>query len=221
MPARGIGKTTIEKIEEYASQLKVTMYVAAQKACNDRLFNAGTTGKIRRFLDLMDELQGSATQFKLVDFYHIVLDRTEYLMALKKDESPESQARVENLEELDNAIAQFAKERGEESTLSSFLEEMALVSDVDSLNQEQNSVTMMTLHISKGLEYPYVFVVGLEENLFPSGRSLDSDGEEDVEEERRLAYVGSDSGSPEIVADICQNASSVGTRTVQSSVTVY
>lgn len=190
VPARGIGKTTIEKIEEYAAQSNLSMFLAAKRACDERIFNAGTTGKIRRFLDLMDELQVSAQQFKLAEFYQIVLDRSEYLVALKKDESPEAQARIENLEELDNAIAQFTEERGEEATLTSFLEEMALVSDVDSLNQEQNSVTLMTLHISKGLEYPYVFVVGLEENLFPSGRSLDSDGEEDVEEERRLAYVG-------------------------------
>lgn len=190
VPARGIGKTTIEKVEEYATHHNLSMYVAAQKACEERLFNAGTTGKIRRFVDLMEELQTNSKAFKIVDFYHIVLDRSEYLMALKKDESPEAQARIENLEELDNAIAQFAKERGDEATLTSFLEEMALVSDVDSLNQEQNSVTMMTLHISKGLEYPYVFIVGMEENLFPSSRSMDSDGEEDVEEERRLAYVG-------------------------------
>ncbi|MFS4459493.1 ATP-dependent helicase [Bdellovibrio sp. HCB2-146] len=190
VPARGIGKTTIEKIEEYAHQKNMTLTEAAGKAVEERLFNAGTSGKIRRFLDLMEELQASAHQFKILDFYHIVLDRTEYLQALKKDESPESQARIENLEELDNAIAQFVKERGEEATLTSFLEEMALVSDVDNLDQKQNSVTMMTLHISKGLEYPYVFVVGLEENLFPSSRSSESEDERDVEEERRLAYVG-------------------------------
>lgn len=190
VPARGIGKTTIEKIEEFAAQNFLTMFDAAKQACDQRIFNAGTTGKIRRFLDLMEELQGQAQSFSIVDFYHIVLDRTDYLTALKKDESPEAVARIENLEELDNAIAQFAKERGDEATLISYLEEMALVSDVDSLNQEQNSVTMMTLHISKGLEYPYVFVVGMEENLFPSSRTVDADGDEDVEEERRLAYVG-------------------------------
>lgn len=190
VPARGIGKTTIEKIEEFSLQSNLSMFEGAKKAVDERLFNAGTTGKIRRFLDLMTELQEQALSFKIVDFYHIVLDRTEYLLALKKEDSPEAQARIENLEELDNAIAQFAKERGEEATLTSFLEEMALVSDVDSLNQEQNSVTMMTLHISKGLEYPYVFVVGMEENLFPSGRSAESEGEESMEEERRLAYVG-------------------------------
>lgn len=190
VPARGIGKTTLEKIEEYSLQNKLSLYIAAQKAVEARLFNAGTTGKIRRFLDLLEELQVSAQQFKLHEFYHIVLDRTEYVNALKAEDNPEAQARIENLNELDNAILQFTKERGEETSLQAFLEEMALVSDVDSLNQEQNSVTMMTLHISKGLEYPYVFVVGLEENLFPSNRGVDDQGNEDVEEERRLAYVG-------------------------------
>ncbi|WP_413288945.1 ATP-dependent helicase [Bdellovibrio sp. HCB337] len=190
VPARGIGKTTVDKLEEYSIEQKLSLMVAAQKCVDTKVFNAGTTGKIRRFLDLMEQLQVSATQFKLPEFYHIVLDRTEYVNVLKADDSPEAKARIENLDELDNAIAQFAKERGEEGTLQSFLEEMALVNDVDSLDQEQNSVTLMTLHISKGLEFPYVFVVGLEENLFPSNRGVDESGNEDVEEERRLAYVG-------------------------------
>jgi Superfamily I DNA and RNA helicases len=192
VPARGIGKTTIEKIEEYAYQKNMSMFEGAKKAIEDRIFNAGTTGKIRRFLDIMDELQSNAETFKNrpVEFYHIVLDRTEYLLSLKKDDSPEAAARVENLEELDNAIAQFSKERGDEATVISFLEEMALVNDVDSLDQEQNCVTLMTLHISKGLEFPYVFVVGLEENLFPSSRAAQSEDNTDIEEERRLAYVG-------------------------------
>ncbi len=190
VPARGIGKTTVDKLEEYSIEHKISLYVAAQKSMDTRLFNAGTTGKIRRFLTILEELQTSARQFNLPEFYHILLDRTEYVTALKTDDSPEAKARIENLDELDNAITQFAKERGEEGHLQSFLEEMALVSDVDSLNQEQNSVTLMTLHVSKGLEFPFVFIVGLEENLFPSNRGVDDSGNEDVEEERRLAYVG-------------------------------
>lgn len=190
VPARGIGKTTVEKIEEHAAAHKLTMLESLRQCIEARTFNAGTTGKLRRFLDLITELSGVAQSFKPLDFYHIILDKTEYAANLKKEDTPEAEARLENLEELDNAIAQFVKERGEEATLTSFLEEMALVSDVDSLNQEQNAITLMTLHISKGLEYPYVFVVGMEENLFPSSRVTDSDGEEDVEEERRLAYVG-------------------------------
>ncbi len=190
VPVRGIGKTTVDKLDEYAAQNKLTLFEAAHKSLEARLFNAGTTAKIRRFLELLSELAQSAQSFKPLEFYHIVLDRTNYVNILKTEDSPEAQARIENLEELDNAITQFVKERGDEGTLTSFLEEMALVSDVDSLDQEQNSVTLMTLHISKGLEYPFVFVVGLEENLFPSARSIDRDGNEDVEEERRLAYVG-------------------------------
>lgn len=190
VPARGIGKTTVEKIEEYSAQNSTTMFEGIKRALDARLFNAGTTGKLRRFIELMENLQGNATQFPMLDFYQIVLEQTEYLAALKKDESPESLARIQNLEELSNAIAQFVKERSDESTLSSFLEEMALVSDIDTLNQEQNSVTLMTLHISKGLEYPYVFVVGLEESLFPSFRGSEGNTDDEIEEERRLAYVG-------------------------------
>lgn len=190
VPARGIGKTTVEKIEDFSLQNKLSMTEGAAKAIEARLFNAGTSGKIRRFLDLLEELGASAIQFRLQEFYHIILDRSEYANALKAEDTPEAKARIENLEELDNAIAQFTKERGEDGTLQTFLEEMALVSDVDSLDQEQNSVTLMTLHISKGLEFPFVFVVGLEENLFPSNRGVDESGNEDVEEERRLAYVG-------------------------------
>lgn len=191
VPARGIGKTTIEKLEEIAAERRITLMAAAEVAVNERAFNAGTCGKIRRFLDLQQDLHPAAQQFSISEFYHILLDRTEYLQALKKEDTPESQARIQNLEEFDNAIIQFAKERGEETSLQGFLEEMALVSDQDSLNEQLNSVTLMTLHISKGLEYPNVFIVGLEENLFPSNRGgMEGESEEEIEEERRLAYVG-------------------------------
>lgn len=190
VPARGIGKTTIEKLEEFAIEKKITLFDALPLAIDQRLFNAGTSGKLRRFYDLMVDLQAQSSEFGPLDFYHIILDRSEYVLNLKKDDSPEALSRLENLDELDNAITQFVKERGEEATLISFLEEMALVSDVDQLDHDQMAVTLMTLHISKGLEFPFVFVVGLEENLFPSARVTNGDSEEEVEEERRLAYVG-------------------------------
>lgn len=189
VPTRGIGKTTVEKLEELSMQKKVSMAEATQTAIETKVFNAGTTGKLRRFLDLLFEVQSLATNYELESFYTLVLEKTGYLEALKAENTPEADSRIENLEELDNAIAQFCKERGEEANLQTFLEEIALVSDVDSLDQEVNHVTMMTLHISKGLEFPYVFIVGLEENLFPSNRGDESD-EDDLEEERRLAYVG-------------------------------
>lgn len=189
VPARGIGKTTVEYLEEKAMGAKISLYEAAQQAVLDRSFNAGTTAKLRRFLDLIEDLAGQQTSFKLSEFYSIVLDKTDYINVLKKEDTPEAEARIMNLEELDNAIAQFEKERGEEATLSNYLEELSLASDLDNADNTAQAITMMTLHISKGLEYPYVFIVGCEENLFPSQRG-DDENEEDLEEERRLAYVG-------------------------------
>ncbi|OYZ23457.1 MAG: ATP-dependent DNA helicase [Bdellovibrio sp. 28-41-41] len=189
VPTRGIGKTTVEKIDEIVDRDKITFLNAIAKAIETRVFTAGTTGKLRRFLDLLEEIRGLSQNYRLDELYPLVLEKTEYLKALKAEGTTEAEARIDNLEELDNAIAQFLKERGDEGTLQTFLEEMALASDADKLKQEVNSVTMMTLHISKGLEFPYVFIVGLEDGLFPSLR-FESEGEDDLEEERRLAYVG-------------------------------
>ncbi len=189
VPARGIGKTTVEQIEEKANLEQIPMYLAAQKAVDERVFNSGTTAKLRRFLDLIADLTVQKNTFGLADFYSIVLERTEYVEVLKKEDTPEAEARISNLEELDNAISQFENERGDEASLSNYLEELTLASDLDNADTETNAVTMMTLHISKGLEYPYVFIIGCEENLFPSQRG-ETENPDDLEEERRLAYVG-------------------------------
>lgn len=188
-PARGIGKTTLEKIETLSNEQGVTMLKAAEWATDNRVFNAGTTSKVRGFVNLMTDLTKLSQDLGLLDFFQILLDKTEYVTRLKAEESIEAESRIQNLEELGNALTQFAKERPD-SSLQTFLEEMALVSDVDGLDESQESVTLMTLHVSKGLEYPYVFIVGLEENLFPSHRSDDEDDEHSLEEERRLCYVG-------------------------------
>jgi DNA helicase-2/ATP-dependent DNA helicase PcrA len=189
VPARGIGKTTVEQIEQRANENRISLFEAAQVLINERYFNAGTTSKIRRFLDLVEELMNQQKEFKLSEFYSIVLEKTEYVNILKKEDTPEAEARISNLEELDNAIAQFEKERGDEASLSNYLEELTLASDLDNADNNSNAITMMTLHISKGLEYPYVFIIGCEENLFPSIRG-DEENAEEIEEERRLAYVG-------------------------------
>lgn len=189
VPARGIGKTTVEHLEEKASESRQSLYQTIHQSILDRSFNAGTTSKLRRFIELIDDLTAQQTSFKLSEFYSIVLEKTEYVNTLKKEDTPEAEARISNLEELDNAIAQFEQERGDEATLSNYLEELTLASDQDQVDGSVNAVTMMTLHISKGLEYPYVFVVGCEENLFPSFRGDEEDAEA-LEEERRLAYVG-------------------------------
>lgn len=190
VPARGIGKTTIDRLEEYAAKSNASMVEGAAHAVDHREFNAGVTRKVRDFLNLLQGLREKARQMKLTEFYHSILDETGYVKRLKEEDNPEADARIENLEEFDNAIAKFEEERGEEATLQTFLEEMALVQDADSVEDANNAVTMMTLHISKGLEYPIVFIVGLEENLFPSGRAVEDQDPFALEEERRLCYVG-------------------------------
>lgn len=192
VPTRGLGKTTMDRLESLGLEQKTSLLESSAWAVDHREFNAGTTGKLRKFLDLireLTELYQDSNDLKITTFYQILLDRTGYLLSLEKENTAESQSRIENLEEFANALEQFQKERGEEASLQSFLEEMALISDQDSVNQEINSVTLMTIHISKGLEFPYVFIVGLEENLFPSLRS-DENRDAEMEEERRLAYVG-------------------------------
>lgn len=188
-PARGIGKTTIENLEKIAFERRQTLTDAARVAVDAREFHSGTTSKLRNFLNLLDELTVMSGQMNLLDLYTLVIDKTEYVQRLKTEESAEADARISNLEELGNAMGQFQKERTDAS-LQSFLEEMALVSDLDSVQQDDRAVTLMTLHLSKGLEYNHVFVVGWEENLFPSSMSSDDGEEKNIEEERRLAYVG-------------------------------
>ncbi|MGE4134036.1 MAG: ATP-dependent helicase, partial [Bdellovibrionales bacterium] len=190
VPARGIGKTTVEKIVDEARQQKTSFLEGVSLAVDKRLVHAGAARKLRDFLQLMAGLSDKAKSLKLSELFVEILDATEYVIRLKEEKTPESQARIDNLEEFANAIRQFEQERGDEASLTNFLEEMALVSDADTVEDDQNHVTMMTLHISKGLEFPVVFIVGMEEGLFPSGRSLDESSPDAIEEERRLAYVG-------------------------------
>jgi DNA helicase-2/ATP-dependent DNA helicase PcrA len=190
VPSRGIGKTTVEKIEEISIQNKMTFYDGILYAAEHRLVHSGAARKLREFRNLVDALKAKSKTLKLSELFVELLDATEYVVRLKEENTPESQARIDNLEEFANAIRQFEQERGEEATLTNFLEEMALVSDADAVSEGDNYVTLMTLHISKGLEYPVVFIVGMEEGLFPSSRAIDDTDPSGVEEERRLAYVG-------------------------------
>lgn len=190
VPSRGIGKTTVEKIEEFGIKNKISFYDAILQAAEQRLVHAGAARKLREFRNLMDNMAEKAKSLKLSELFIQILDATEYVVRLKEENTPEAQSRIDNLEEFANAIRQFEQERGDEATLTNFLEEMALVSDADKMEEGDNCVTLMTLHISKGLEFPVVFIVGMEEGLFPSSRSIDSDDPTGIEEERRLAYVG-------------------------------
>ena len=191
VPARGIGKTTVDRLEELSIAAAQSLIVTTSTAVDQREFNAGATSKLRGFLTLIQGLREGARTLTLPEFYHSILDVTQYVQRLKAEGTPEADARIQNLEEFDNAISKFSEERGDEATLQTFLEEMSLVSDADQMKDSDDAVTMMTLHISKGLEYPVVYVVGLEEGLFPSGRSTESSADPTgLEEERRLMYVG-------------------------------
>ena len=189
-PTRGIGKTTIERLEEITTHRQWPLWQSLVYAVENREFASGITQKLRRFAELIGRLQVESQKVGVLDFYKYAIDQTEYVSKLALEQTPEAKARIENLEELSNAIGQFEKERSKDATLVSFLEEMALVSDADDMKEERNAVTLMTLHISKGLEFPLVFIVGLEEGLFPSFRFMDDLDPSSVEEERRLAYVG-------------------------------
>lgn len=190
VPARGIGKTTVEKIEDIGIKNKISFYDAILQAAETRVVHSGAARKLRDFRALTDALAVKSKSLRLSELFVELLDATEYVIRLKEENTPEAQARIDNLEEFANAIRQFEQERGDEATLANFLEEMALVSDADKVQEGDDVVTLMTLHISKGLEFPVVFIVGMEEGLFPSSRAIDDADPTSVEEERRLAYVG-------------------------------
>lgn len=189
-PARGIGKTTIAKIEDHSIQNSTSFFNSILKVAEERRVHSGAASKLRNFHNMITRLQEQTQGRRPLEIFLDVLDQTEYVLRLKEENTAEAQSRIDNLEELSNAIRQFEQERGEEATLTSFLEEVALVSDIDQTDLDQPSVTLMTLHISKGLEFPVVFIVGLEEGLFPSMRSFEDGDPDGLEEERRLAYVG-------------------------------
>jgi len=202
-PARGIGKSTVEKVEEFAREQKVSFFDGLKKITSGEaggVLSPSATKKLSEFVRLIELLADVATREPVSEIYHRILDSTGYIAELKAENTEESLARIENLEEFDTVIQFFeedAKRRNfklEDGLLTGFLNQITLESAV--LEQSENSgsgqVSMMTLHSSKGLEFPLVFLVGCEEGIFPSRQSIDdSDWEQSgIEEERRLCYVG-------------------------------
>ena len=191
-PARGIGKTTISKIETIAIQNQTSLVKASAFAISQNLLPTGTLKKLSDFLTLMNYLKGESQNLSVSDIYKLILEKTHYIQRLKEtEEKSEVQMRIDNLKELHNAIEHFEEEKKEEATLQAFLERTALINETEESQQLQDYVTLMTLHVSKGLEFPYVFIVGMEEGLFPTASALESfNSSNSLEEERRLAYVG-------------------------------
>ena len=181
-PARGIGKSTVEQIERYANQHELGMWDAMCRMLDENAFATRAAAALAEFRKLIEELREAARQ-PLQEVLRQILDRTGYLKMLEGDKAPDSESRIENLSELENAAVEAA-ERGE--GIVEFLDHAALVSEADSID-DRAQIRLMTVHNAKGLEFPVVFVSGLEEGLFPHSRSLDSEAA--MEEERRLCYV--------------------------------
>ena len=191
-PARGIGATTIDKLTIAANHYKKSIFEIIKYIDKiDLKINSGTKNKLQNFMNMILRLQIESQTKNAFDIAEVVVKQTQLIKDLEKEGTPEAISKVENVQELLNGIKDFITdkiEEGEDASLTSFLEDVALATDFDSKKDDQKpSVSLMTIHQSKGLEYLYVYIVGLEENLFPSAMSMNTRSE--LEEERRLFYV--------------------------------
>ncbi|MDP9169407.1 MAG: ATP-binding domain-containing protein, partial [Acidobacteriota bacterium] len=184
VPARGIGRTTLEQAEKFAVENGLGLWDAIGRMLETNQFGTRAHSAMAVFRNMIEELAEAAQTKPLNEALAFIEERTGYRKMLQQENTPEAEARIENLNELMNAAAE-AVERGE--TTADFLDHAALVADADSIDEEAQ-ITLMTIHNAKGLEFPVVFLAGMEEGLFPHSRSLNSEAA--MEEERRLCYVG-------------------------------
>ena len=197
VPKRSIGDTTVNKLAALADELDCSIFDVLNDIENVEEFNAATKTRLANFRDLIKEFSLNQNTVELSEFVPIVLERSGYMKELIDENSIESQSRIENLQEFVNVVREFEADEfiGDEEDdlglLGNFLSQVALVSDIDQLNENDKSVTLMTLHAAKGLEFPIVFLAGLEEGMFPHSRSIAFGAPTgELEEERRLMYVG-------------------------------
>ena len=183
-PRRGIGVATVQKIEDFAYEEGIPLFAAIQHVDEVSTLNNGAKNKVRAFAELIASFNPHDPPARTAED---LLDRTGYLQVLRSEGTIEAQTREENLGELIAAVTEY-EESETEPTLWAFLERITLASDIDNMEDKSDVVTMMTLHSAKGLEFPIVFMVGIEEGLLPHQRSYNSEAE--LEEERRLCYVG-------------------------------
>lgn len=192
VPKRGIGLTTINRIQEAADERGISFYEAL--LAPEMIPGVGrSASKLDSFAALIEYFKGQAEKESLTDLLNEILDMTGYAQNLEADDEIDAESRLQNIEELLNKAAAYeedCEDRDEKATLSGFLEEVALVADIDSLEEDQDYVVLMTLHSAKGLEFPHVYLAGMEDGLFPSYMTITGDDPEELEEERRLCYVG-------------------------------
>lgn len=191
-PARGIGQTTIERLIVAASKYNRSVFEIMENIDKTEIqINRGTQTKLQNFVTMIQSFQVLNEDYDVFQISEHVAKNTGLLTELKKDGTPEGIARIENIEELLNGMRDFVEEQKElvdtTGSLAEFLEDVALATDLDQDTGDEDKVALMTVHLAKGLEFPYVFVVGMEEDLFPSGMNMNTRSE--LEEERRLFYV--------------------------------
>ena len=188
VPKRGIGATTINKVQDYADLHEISFFQALEEA--DRIPTLGKAGvKLEPFVTLIRSFRTKAKEYGLGRLMQDILDTTGYLAYLEESEEEDAEDRIENVDELLNKMIDY-EDSAEEPTLSGFLEEVALVADIDSVDGSEEKVLLMTLHSAKGLEFDHVYLAGMEDGVFPSYMTITGDDPSEIEEERRLAYVG-------------------------------
>ncbi|MCI0370622.1 MAG: DUF3553 domain-containing protein [candidate division NC10 bacterium] len=187
VPPRGLGKGTLEKLQQVAAAQRSSLWEACGRQELLEALTARQRKALQEFTALIERLRARVAELALSDLVQVVLDESGLAKALQGEGTPEAEGRLENLRELVAAAQDFVL-RSEEATLQAFLDSVALISDVDSLEEGRGAVTLMTLHMAKGLEFGVVFMTGMEEGVFPHARALAD--EEELEEERRLCYVG-------------------------------
>lgn len=187
VPKRGIGNTTLLKIQDYAISRGIQFYDALKIA--DEIPGIKASGKIKPFVDMIEGFKKKAQYITIEELVSDVLRTTEYIENMDSNDEIEAQSRIDNIDEFINKVITY-EEENEGAILSSFLEEVALVADIDKLSDDNDHVLLMTLHSAKGLEFPHVYLSGMEDGLFPSYMNITSSDSQELEEERRLCYVG-------------------------------
>ena len=188
VPKRGIGATTILRVQEYADGRGISFYDALREA--DQIMTIGkSASKLKPFVTMIQAFRSKLEFYNLEDLLKDILDTTGYVKELEDSDADDAEERIENIDELLSKVVAY-DETHEETNLSEFLEEVALVADIDQVGDDNNKVLLMTLHSAKGLEFSHVYLAGLEDGVFPSYMTIVSDDPMEVEEERRLAYVG-------------------------------
>lgn len=188
IPKRGIGAATIARVQDYADERQISFYDALREA--DQIMAIGrSASRLQPFVTLIQSFRGKLEYYGLKELLQDIIDTTGYVKALEESDEDDAESRIENIDELMNKVIAY-EESHEEPTLSEFLEEVALVADIDSVSEDNNKVLLMTLHSAKGLEFSHVYMSGMEDGVFPSYMTITADDPAEIEEERRLAYVG-------------------------------